>query len=94
MIKSFRSRKLHRFWRDGRLEAVDQRHVAKLRRQLATLDVATSPQGMNLPGWHLHALKGRDKGRWSVSVDQNWRLTFAWSADGPDAVDVDYEDYH
>lgn len=94
VIKSFRSRRLQRFWRDGRTSALDPRHVEKLRRQLATLDVASSPQGMDLPGWRLHALRGRDKGRWSVWVDQNWRLTFGWAADGPDAVDVDYEDYH
>lgn len=37
-------------------------------------------------------LKGRDKGRYSVRVTGNWRLTFAWE-DG-DAVAVDLEDYH
>jgi plasmid maintenance system killer protein len=34
------------------------------------------------------------KGRYAVWVDKNWRLTFAWSDEGPDAVDVDYLDYH
>jgi proteic killer suppression protein len=54
----------------------------------------TTPQGMDVPGWRFHPLKGKDRGRWAVWVDQNWRLTFAWTAEGPDAVDVDYEDYH
>lgn len=94
MIRSFRSRKLKRFWWDGQPGAVDSRHAAKLRRQLGTLDAATTPQGMDVPGWRFHPLKGKDRGRWAVWVDQNWRLTFAWTAEGPDAVDVDYDDYH
>ncbi|HET9101073.1 MAG TPA: type II toxin-antitoxin system RelE/ParE family toxin [Acidobacteriaceae bacterium] len=31
-------------------------------------------------------------GHWSVSVNGNWRLTFAFR--GEDAVFVDYRDYH
>jgi toxin HigB-1 len=58
------------------------------------LDAATSPEGMNVPGWNFHGLKGNDKGRYAVWVDENWRLSFAWTDDGPDAIDVDYLDYH
>ncbi len=47
---------------------------------------------MDLPGLRLHSLKGKLKGRWSVTISGNWRVTFAFS--GKDAVDVDYEDYH
>jgi proteic killer suppression protein len=47
---------------------------------------------MGLPGLRLHPLKGDRKGYWSVSVSGIWRVTFSF--DGPDAIDVDYEDYH
>ncbi len=47
---------------------------------------------MNLPGWGLHPLQGSLKSHWSVSVNGNWRMTFTF--DGPDAVLVDYQDYH
>jgi proteic killer suppression protein len=48
---------------------------------------------MNLPGWKLHPLKGRElKGHFSVWVSGNWRMTFKF--DGTDAVLVDYQDYH
>ena len=33
-----------------------------------------------------------EKGVWSVRVTGNWRVTFQF--DGPDAVAVDYRDYH
>lgn len=47
---------------------------------------------MNLPGLYLHELKGAGRGIWSVRVSGNWRVTFKF--DGPDAIDVNYEDYH
>ena len=59
---------------------------------LGRLAAAVSAHDMDLPGLRLHPLKGRRKGRWSVTVSGNWRVTFAFS--GKDAVQVDYEDYH
>lgn len=47
---------------------------------------------MNLPGYNLHPLVGDAKGRWSVWVSGNWRVTFEFEA--KDAILVDYEDYH
>lgn len=94
MIKSFRSKALERYWWKGETRRLNPRHVAKLRRQLGALDAAKSPDAMSVVGWHFHRLTGDQAGRYSVWVDQNWRLTFGWSQQGPDAVDVDYEDYH
>ena len=68
------------------------KHVEKLRDILATLDLSQGPEGMNLPGFRLHELKGSRKGRYAVSVSGNWRVTFRFE-DGS-AVDVDYVDYH
>ncbi|MBI4847703.1 MAG: type II toxin-antitoxin system RelE/ParE family toxin [Nitrospirae bacterium] len=47
---------------------------------------------MDLPGYKLHELKGREKGTWSVWVSGNWLVTFNF--DGADVRDVDYQDYH
>ncbi len=47
---------------------------------------------MNIPGWKLHSLTGNMAGHFSVWVNGNWRLTFAY--EGMDAVLVDYQDYH
>ena len=67
-------------------------HVKKLRMQLAALDTATSVEDMDIPGFRLHPLKGKDKGRWSIRVNGNWRRTFEFQ-DG-NAYILDYEDYH
>ena len=47
---------------------------------------------MDLPGFHLHTLRGESRGRWSIWVNGNWRVTFEFR-DG-DAYILDYEDYH
>ncbi|NIC39364.1 hypothetical protein HBJ58_22235 [Halomonas desiderata] len=42
--------------------------------------------------WKLHSLKGDLAGHWAITVNGNWRLTFAF--EGEDAILVDYQDYH
>lgn len=44
------------------------------------------------PGNRLEALRGNLKGLHSIRVNDQWRIVFRWSADGPDQVDV--VDYH
>jgi len=92
VIKQFRHKGLQRLFEAGSKAVVQAAHVSRLRRQLARLDVAGSPQDMNVPGWKLHALAGDLSGHWSVWGSANWRLTFTF--DGEDAVLVDYQDYH
>ena len=67
-------------------------HAKRLRMQLAALDTALTVDDVNLPGWRLHPLKGEKVGRWSISVNGNWRVTFEFR-DG-NAYVLDYEDYH
>ena len=92
MIKSFRHKGLKQFYETGSMRGIQAGHAPKLRRQLARLEVAEVPQDMNIPGWDLHPLKGTLKGHWSVKVNGNWRLTYAF--DDGDIVLVDYQDYH
>jgi proteic killer suppression protein len=58
----------------------------------AALDTALSIEDMNVPGFRLHPLKGSERGRWSVWVNGNRRITFKFK-DGHAYV-LDYEDYH
>ena len=92
MIASFRHRGLQKFFLTGSRAGVRPEHADRLRLILSWLSSAVSPQDMNLPGLRLHQLKGSLKGRWSVTVSGNWRITFAFT--GKDASQVDYEDYH
>ena len=92
MIRIFRHKGIERFFKTGSKSGIQAAHAPRLSRQLAALEGARAPADMNLPGWGLHPLKGRLANHWSVTVNGNWRLTFAFE-DG-DAILVDYQDYH
>lgn len=92
MIQSFRHKGLRKLFESGSVAGVQPAHVRKLRMLLSALDTAQSVDDMNVPGFRLHFLKGENRGRWSVWVNGNWRLTFEFR-DGHAYV-LDYEDYH
>lgn len=92
MIRSFRSKPLKRFVENGDRSKLSVKSIERLITVLRQLDAAKSPEQMNVPGFYFHALKGQEKGRCSVRVTANYRLTFGW--DGEDAIEVDLEDYH
>ena len=53
----------------------------------AVLDDLRAP-----PGNQLEALRGDQKGQYSIRVSGQWRVCFVWTADGP--KDVEIVDYH
>ena len=59
---------------------------------MAALDTAFSIEDMDIADFRLHPLKGLERGRWSMWVNGNWRVTFEF-IDGHAYV-LDYEDYH
>ena len=92
MIKSFRHKGLRRLHETGNVTGVQVAHAKRLRMQLAALDTALVVEDMDIPDFRLHPLKGQMRGRWSIWVNGNWRLTFDFR-DGNVYV-LDYEDYH
>lgn len=93
MIKSFHHKGLQLFFETGSKAGIQAIHASRLSRMLARLNASTDANGMNLPGWKLHPLKGKAlKKHFSVWISGNWRMTFAF--DGADAVLVNYQDYH
>jgi len=92
MIKSFKNRALEKLFFDDDRSKIKQDHAAKLLRILDRLDASVNPQDMNLPGYKLHELKGKQRGVWAVWISGNWRVTFQF--EGNDAINVDYVDYH
>ncbi len=64
-----------------------------IRRKLTNLDAATRVADLaSVPGYRLEALKGDQKGRYSIRVNDQYRITFRFE-DGH-AYDVRCEDYH
>jgi proteic killer suppression protein len=92
VIQSFRHKGLARFFETGSSAGIQPKHAKRLRMLLVALDTAQTIDDMDVPGFKLHALKGKERGRWSVWVNGNWRVTFEFR-DGQAHV-LDYEDYH
>ena len=92
MIRSFASRDAkalfdgNRIKRWSRIEAIAMRKLAMLNRA-ARLDDLRIP-----PANRLEALKGDRAGQYSIRVNDQYRVVFAWSKG--DAYLVDIADYH
>ncbi len=53
-------------------------HVTRLRNILAALDLGQGSEGMNLPGFRLHKLKGKTKGHWAVRLSGSRSVKFLY----------------
>lgn len=63
------------------------------RRRLEQLDSVGRLEDLYVPpGNHLEALRGNRRGQHSVRVNQQYRICFVWSDDGP--AEVEIVDYH
>ncbi|MCP9808464.1 type II toxin-antitoxin system RelE/ParE family toxin [Cyanobium sp. HWJ4-Hawea] len=92
MIQSFRHKGLRLFFETGKTTGIQPSLSPKLRLQLAALQSANQIEDLECPGYRLHLLKGTDKGRWSIWVNGNWRLTFEFREGH--VFNLDFEDYH
>ena len=92
MITSFRHRGLQRLYERGDRSRINPTLVDKVETALGLLDVAETPEAVNLPGYRLHPLRGDWRGFWSIRVSGNWRLIFRFA--DRDVCDVDLVDYH
>lgn len=69
----------------------DLARVARLK--LARLDAARVLDDLRTPpGNRLEALKGDRRGQHSIRINDQFRICFVWSAEGP--ADVEIVDYH
>jgi proteic killer suppression protein len=92
MIRSFKHRGLKRLYERVDRSGVRPDLLDTVERILTALDSATTPQGLDVPRYRLHPLKGDLKGMWAVTVRANWRIVFRF--EGTDAFDVELIDYH
>ena len=92
MIKSFRHRGLQRLYERGDRSRINPTLVEKVETALGLLDVAETPEAVNLPGYRMHPLRGDLRGFWSIRVSGNWRIIFRF--DDRDVCEVDLVDYH
>ena len=93
MIRNFHDRETEKvFSREGSRRLPEGLQRIALRK-LVILDAADSPEDLALPPVNrLEKLQGDRAGRYSIRINERWRVCFRWS-DG-DAYDVEIVDYH
>ena len=94
MIVSYRDKRTLRFARGEHV-----REFAGFARQAELrLDRLESAQSLGdlaaLPGNRLESLKGGRLGQYSIRINDQWRICFAWPAGALGPVEVEIVDYH
>jgi len=92
MIRNFRHKGLQLFFEEDDGKKLPAEILNRIRLILSTLHAASTVEGMDVPTFRLHRLKGDMKGFFAVTVRANWRIIFRF--EGGDALDVDFVDYH
>ena len=92
MIRSFRNARTERLFKD--LDVPAFRGIERqARRKLLVLHNTKRLDDLKAPpGNRLEALGGDRKGQWSIRINDQWRICFVWTANGP--VRVEIVDYH
>jgi proteic killer suppression protein len=97
MIVSFRDTETESVYHDESRKSARKRLPLELwkvaRRKLDQLDTVTRLDQLALPpGNHLEALKGDRRGQHSIRINDQYRICFVWTEEGPAQVEI--TDYH
>jgi toxin HigB-1 len=94
MIRSYGNKQSEKFATGQRVKQFEPfRRPAE--KTLDRLDAATGLRDLaNFPGHRLEKLKGDRAGTYSIRINDQWRICFAWpeGSSGPENVTI--EDYH
>ena len=93
MIKSFKNELARAAFEGEAIKGFPADLLKVARRKLQYLNAAVSLQDLRSPpGNRLEALKGNREGQHSIRVNDQFRICFVWTKDGP--KDVEFTDYH
>ena len=94
MIVGYRDKRAERFAAGQHVKELSG-FARQAETRLDRLDAATSVADLAaLPGNRLEALKGDRTGQFSIRINDQWRICFAWPDGSPGPIDVEIVDYH
>ncbi|RMG35923.1 MAG: type II toxin-antitoxin system RelE/ParE family toxin [Gammaproteobacteria bacterium] len=93
MILGFKDRETEKVWKGDRSRRLPPDIQAVARRKLRMLNNAVELDDLRIPPANrLEALKGERKGRYSIRINDQWRICFVWREGHVDEVEI--VDYH
>ena len=93
MIRSFKDSTRQAVYNGESPKGFPSDLVKAARRKLGYLDAAVDLRDLRLPpGNRLEALSGDRRGQYSIRVNDQFRICFRWTPEGP--ADVKVTDYH
>jgi proteic killer suppression protein len=93
LIRSFKNRVTEIVFRGQCPKGFPVQVFPVARRKLEALNAAERLVDLRVPpGNRLEALKGDRSGQHSIRINDQWRVCFRWTTDGP--TDVEIADYH
>ena len=93
MIRGFKDRVTEAVFRGESPKGFPPDLVKLARRKLGYLNAAIDLRDLRQPpGNRLEALKGDRRGQYSIRINDQFRICFRWTPQGP--VDVEIADYH
>ena len=94
MIRGFRGKFAETIFRERAVPKGFPADLASVaRRKLVMVNNAGMLSDLKSPpGNRLEALKGDLAGKHSIRINDQWRIVFQWTAEGPDEVEI--VDYH
>lgn len=93
MIKSFRDKQTEDAFNGIIRKGFPADLIKVVRRKLGYLNAAVLLSDLQAPpGNRLEALKGDRAGQYSIRVNDQFRICFVWTSEGP--IDVELTDYH
>ena len=93
MIKSFADKDTEMLFCEGASKKFPADIAARAIRKLDMIDSAYRAEDLRVPPSNrLHALQGDRAGRYSISINSQWRICFRFDVE--DAFDVEICDYH
>lgn len=93
MIKSFADAETQRFYTTGKTRRFPPDILKRAIKRLTQLDAATLLDDLRMPPSNcLEALTGDRSGKWSIRINDQWRLCFRFK--NSEAYEVEIVDYH
>lgn len=93
MIRSFADKESRKLYVTGKSRKLPPEIIRQALRKLEQINSAGKAEDlMTFPGNKLETLKGSMKGKYSIRINDQWRIVFSFSEG--DAYEIEITDYH